>query len=128
MPGIPTENLEDLWSLAKPYLKQAIKRSEGRYSLQEIKYGCQLGEYVLWVVRNGKAAVVLEVSDYTHGKQCEIIMIGGEYMDTWIAELEEIESWCSRIGCNRMILTGRMGWQKILPEYKVKAITMVKSW
>ncbi len=127
MPGIPTENLNDLWPLAKPYLKQAIARSEGRYNLQEILYGCQLGEYILWIVRSGKAAVILEISEHTNGKQCEIIMIGGEHMNTWIVELEEIEGWAQRVGCDRMILTGRMGWQKMLPGYKPKTVTMVKE-
>lgn len=127
MPGIPLENIDEIWPLAKPYLKDAIRRSEGLYSLQGVLYGCKLGEYILWIVRNGKAAVVLEISDYIRGKQCEIIMLGGEDMGGWVDELEEIEAWSKRIGCDRMMLTGRKGWQKILPEYKTKTVTMVKS-
>ena len=126
MPGVPVENLEQLWPMAEPYIKKAVEKSDGTYTTEEIKHGC-LWEYILWIVRNGKAAIILEVSEYHSGKQCDIVMIGGDYMDEWIAELEEIEGWAKRVGCDRMILTGRLGWQKILTEYTAKTVTMVKA-
>ena len=54
-------------------------------------------------------------------------MLGGDGIDDWLKELKEIEGWASRVGCNRMILTGRAGWKKKLTDYKVKTVTMVKE-
>lgn len=127
MPGIPVENIELLWPMAEPLLKKAIDKDEGGWEIEDVKISCDIGEYILWIVRNGKAAVILEVSEYHNGKQCDIVMIGGDVMDEWIGELEEIEGWAKRVGCDRMILTGRLGWQKILTEYTTKTVTMVKE-
>ena len=126
MPGVPKENLEQLWTMAEPLLKKAIDK-DADWHIEDVKISCDIGEYILWIVRNGKAAIILEVSEYHSGKQCDIVMIGGDYMDEWIAELEEIEGWAKRVGCDRMILTGRLGWQKILTEYTAKTVTMVKA-
>lgn len=124
MPGIPKENLEELWPLAERYFINGDK-----YGELDIKYhkdNCFSGESILWMSRNGKVAVILSVSKYKNGKECNIIMIAGKHLNTWIDELSEIEGWAARAGCDRMILTGRKGWQKILPEYEIKTLTMVK--
>lgn len=127
MPGIPVESLKELWPMARPYLEKAIKKGEYGYDIEDIKISCEIGEYILWIVRNGNAAIILEVSDYPFGKQCDIVMLGGDKMDGWLDELAEIEGWASRVGCNRMTLTGREGWKKKLTDYKVKTVTMVKE-
>ena len=61
MPGIPIENLEQLWPMAEPYLEKAIKQGECEYDVRDVKISCEIGEYILWIVRNGKAAIILEV-------------------------------------------------------------------
>ena len=127
MPGVPVENLEQLWPMAEPLLNKAIEKAEGGWEIEDVKISCDIGEYILWIVRNGKAAVILEVSEYHNGKQCDIVMIGGDIMNEWIDELDEIEGWAKRVGCNRMILTGRIGWQKMLKDYTTKTVTMVKA-
>lgn len=127
MPGIPTENLEKLWPTIEEYLLKAISKGEYGYDIEDVKISCEIGEYILWIGRNGKVAVILEVSDYPLGTQCDIVMLGGEEIEGWLSELEEIEGWCSRIGCNRMTLTGRKGWAKMLTDYETKTITMVKA-
>ena len=126
MPGVPVENLEQLWPMAEPLLKKATEK-DADWRIENVKFNCEIGHYILWIVRNGNAAIILEVSTYHNGKQCDIVMIGGDYMDEWITELKEIEGWAKRVGCDRMILTGRLGWQKILTEYTAKTVTMVKA-
>lgn len=128
MPGVPIDNLEQLWPMAEPHIKKALKKSDGTYTIEEVKYGCLSGEYILWLVKSGKAAIILMVSEYHKRKQCDILMLGGDDMDSWLVELDEIEGWAQKVGCDRMILTGRKGWEKMLPGYKIKTVTMVKSW
>ena len=125
MPGIPVENIEELWPLAAP-LFDGIKSDEP-FDPEEYKAQCLNGDFILWMGRNGKVAVMLEVSDYHNGKQCDIVMLVGQDLPGWIDELAEIEGWASRVGCNRMVLTGRPGWKKILTDYHIKEVIMVKS-
>lgn len=122
MPGIPIENIETIWPMVSHYLD----KQDADYGKEDFKGKCLRGDYILWVGRNGKVAVILEVSDYHKGKECDIVVLAGEGINDWINELSEIEEWAKRSGCNRMILTGRQGWVKVLKDYKVKTLTMVK--
>jgi len=123
MPGIPVENIETIWPMVSHYLDE----QELDYGEEDYKNKCLNGDYVLWVGRNGKVVVILEVSDYHKGKECDIVALGGEDIKTWIQELDEIEQWAKRSGCNRMILTGRKAWLRVLKEYRLKSIKMVKT-
>lgn len=125
MPGIPVDKIEELWPIVSPHF-EGTRRSTP-IKVEELKQQCLDGKFILWVVRNGKATVILEVSDYHNGKECDIVMLAGDDMPTWIDELSEIEAWASRIGCNKMTLTGRQGWVKILKDYSIKEVIMVKS-
>lgn len=120
MPGIPKENVEKLWHIAEKYL------DDGNFDLDKCKKAVLKGDYRLWIGKNGKVAVILEVLEYPKGKKCDIVMLAGEDIKTWIKELDEIEAWASMNGCNRMTLTGRQGWVKMLKDYRVKTVTMVK--
>ena len=119
MPGIPKENIKELWHIAEKYLVDD-------FDLDKCKEACLKGDYVFWVGRNGKVAVILEVLQYPKGLKCDIVMLAGEDIESWIEELAEIEGWAKRSGCNQMTLTGRKGWVKMLNEYRVKTVTMVK--
>lgn len=122
MPGIPIENIETIWPMVSRY----FDKQELDYGKEDYKKKCLSGEFVLWVGRNGKVAVILEVSDYHKGKECDIVALGGEGIKSWIQELDEIEGWAKRSGCNRMILTGRKAWLRVLKDYELKSIKMVK--
>ncbi len=125
MPGIPQEHIEEIWSLVVPLFEAA--KSEEPFKAEDYKQDCLRGKYVLWMGRNGQVAVMLEVSDYHNGKQCDIVALVGSELPSWIDELKEIEAWATRVGCSRMKLTGRPGWKKVLEDYTLKEIIMVKS-
>jgi len=125
MPGIPQEHIEEIWPLALPLFEAA--KSDEPFKSEDYKQDCLNGRSVLWMGRNGLVAVMLEVSDYHKGKQCDIVALVGSELPSWIAELKEIEAWATRTGCNRMKLTGRPGWKKVLGDYTLTEIIMVKS-
>lgn len=125
MPGIPIENIETVWPMAVCHFKK-FEDLDDRFEIEDYKQRCLSGEFVLWMGRNSKVAVILEVSDYHKGKECDIVTLAGDNIDSWIDELSEIEGWAKRIGCDRMILNGRKAWLRVLKEYELKSIKMVK--
>lgn len=127
MPGVPLESLELIWPMAAKYFEEAAKEIDDSFSIDFYKKNCLSGKYILWMGRNSKVAVILEVSEYPKGQECDIVMLAGEEIGSWIDELKEIEGWAKRAGCNRMVLTGRQGWVKVLKDYKIKTVTMVKK-
>lgn len=126
MPGVPLDKIDALWPIAEKYISIALEDAEDNFSLQDYKDKIDSGEYLLWIGREGTVVVILEVSDYHNGKECDILSIAGDGIKDWIKELGEIEEWAKRAGCNRMYLTGRKGWIKVLKDYDFKSINMVK--
>ena len=91
MPGIPIENLETIWPMAAEHFK-GKQDKDYEFNLNDYKNKCLSGEFVLWMGRNGKVAVILEVSDYHKGKECDIVTLAGDGIDSWIDELSEIDT------------------------------------
>lgn len=120
MPGIPKENIEELWYIAEKYL------DDDNFDLDKCKKAVLKDDYRLWIGRNSKVVVILEVLEYPKGKKCDIVMLAGENIETWIEELAEIEAWAKMNGCNKMTLTGRRGWVKMLSDYRIETVSMVK--
>jgi hypothetical protein len=127
MPGIPIEHIERVWPIAEAHFKNAAHTADGPFDIEELKQDCLKGVYILWIGRNSKVSVILGVSDYHNGKECDIRMLAGEEINTWISELKEIESFAKRAGCNRMTITGRKAWERTLKEYKLVTVNMVKA-
>jgi len=93
MPGIPRENIEDIWIIAEPFIKKGIARTPEAYCLEELKKKCISGDLVLWVGRKAEYALLIEVSQYHLYKNCGIVAIGGNNMDEWISDLDEVEDY-----------------------------------
>lgn len=127
MPGIPIEHIEDVWHIVSRQFENAEYANDGTFDIDELKTEIMEGNKILWMGRNTKVSVILEVLDYPKGKQCDIVSLVGEDLNTWIRELEEIEDFALRAGCIKMCLTGRKAWEKILPDYSIKTVNMVKE-
>jgi len=126
MPGVPLDKFELVWPIAAKYFEKAAETIDDSFSLEFYRESCLSGKYLLWMSRDSKVAVILEVSEYPKGQECDIVMLAGSGIENWFKELEEIESWAKRCGCNRMVLTGRQEWVRVLKNYEVKTVTMVK--
>lgn len=127
MPGVPLDKFGLVWPIAAKYFEEAAEEIEDSFSLEFYRDSCLSGKYLLWVSRDSKAAAILEVSEYPKGQECDIVMLAGTGITEWIEELDEIEAWAKRTGCNRMVLTGREEWVRVLKNYDVKTVTMVKE-
>lgn len=65
-----------------------------------------------------------EVVRLKDGLGIHIVAMAGEYTPEVMAE---IESWGKSKGCTRAYFSGRRGWERRLPDYKVRCITAVKE-
>ena len=125
MPGVPQENIDDIWPLVEIAMSGTVH--EPGFDINYYKEKCLTGDLILWVVRNGKAAIMLEVLEYPKGRCCDILTLAGYEIDSWLDELSEIEAWAKRQGCNKMTLTGRKGWVRMLSDYKIKEVVLEKE-
>lgn len=83
----------------------------------------------LWVaVADGKikAAMLTQIFEMRSGKICKALECGGEDLYSWLPLRTGIEEFAKREGCVRVIVEGRPGWSRLLPDYKMIGVTLEK--
>jgi len=76
----------------------------------------------LW--RVGDFWAITEVCQQPYGLGVHIVAMAGDFDHEIICE---IETWAKAIGCRKSYLTGRKGWARRLPDYRLTTVTCVKE-
>lgn len=90
------------------------------------------GRRLLWIVLSGdgggiaSAATTIIYASAT-GKRCRIAACGGAGVRDWIGAIADIEAFAKAEGCTEIELEGRRGWQRLLPDYQARSVTIAKA-
>jgi len=88
------------------------------------------GTRQLWVATTEEARIVAamltQIFPMRHGKVLKMMECGGSEMDTWLPLRTKIEQYAKAEGCDRVLVTGRLGWRGVLRDYKVVSVTLEK--
>ena len=126
--GVPIEKIGMVWSQAMPLLVPALGEGE---LIETVIHRLFLGSAQLWVAADGNrlcAACVTEIPIRNKRKYCNIWLAGGSGLNNWLSYLPRVEEWARANGCHAMLIEkARIGWKRILPDYKTKTIQMVKE-
>lgn len=94
--------------------------------LEQLKYGTRL----LWVAADEEAEIVAaaltQIFPMRSGLVCKVLECGGEKMREWISLRDQIEQYAKREGCGRVMIEGRPGWARMLPDYAMIGVTLEK--
>ena len=58
---------------------------------------------------------------------CDIWVAGGDLKELVDLKNERIEPIARSMSCDRMIITGRKGWEKVLTDYRLTAVKLMKE-
>lgn len=83
---------------------------------------CLADQAQLW--RDGDLWCITEVRETKAGRVLHGVALAGDYNDRLIPE---IEAWARSIGCVSAVLSGRRGFAKRLPDYRIQTITLSKE-
>lgn len=73
-------------------------------------------------------ACVTEIVSRGDRKYCNVWLAGGNGVNNWLWYLDTIEEWAKEQRCDAMLIEkARIGWRRLLPEYKTKTIQLVKE-
>jgi hypothetical protein len=115
----------EFWLVAEPLLLDAIRRDN-----------THTPESVYQLLKNNQADLWLHDSHQTAGVTFWLPAVDGPILHVWLGggrlkELEEmlpsVEEWGRQHGAARLMLTGRAGWEKVLPGFKRQAVLMTKE-
>ena len=103
---------------------EAIAPAFDRYGLHDANewvQRCKDDVAQLW--RVGDVWAITELFDGKAQRVCHIAAMAGEFTHEI---MREIEAWALRMGCAKVLFTGRKGWTRRLPGYSQIAIVMEK--
>jgi hypothetical protein len=93
----------------RKYIEDALEYSGGTHTFDDVAAGVLSGDFQLWHKDN--SAIVTEIVVYPRLKDLHFFLAGGN-----LDELQQmtpiIEDWGKSVGCTRVTLAGRKGWQR----------------
>ena len=99
---------EDLERL-RHHVEAALEYSGGTHGIEDIAEGLKSGRFQLWPADD--SVVVTEIIVYPRLKNLHFFLAGGD-LDELRLMRPIIESWGKEIGCSRVSLAGRKGWER----------------
>ena len=123
---IDSARVHEFWLHVEPLIKRAMARGTlSDYDALQQKVWC--GHALLWIVWDGAkicAVVVTSIKVVNRRKQCLIVACAGEEKDRWLSLIADIENYARDEGCVATVVIGRRGWQRVLKEYRPKAVVL----
>lgn len=124
---VPVEHLHTVWGDIHAALEPALGTAAGKVGLDDVFLAAVEGEYVLWLVLEGDAAVAVfttRVAQYPKRKALVVDWVGGKKLFRWIdAAISVIKDQAARNDCEHVEGYGRTAWARALkrhgfaPEY-----------
>lgn len=116
-----------------PLLRQAISRSEGRWTWEQAFEDISLGVLAVFVVTEGDALVgafTVRVGQSPERRWLLVEDLAGERVDEWIAGADRAVSEMARmLDCSQVMAEGRRGWGRKLKNlgWRVDSVVTVKE-
>lgn len=93
----------------RTYIEAALEYAGGTHTFNDIAAGVLNNRFQLWP--NENSAVVTEVVVYPQLKDLHYFLAGGN-LDELQQMRPHIEQWGKSVGCTRVTLAGRRGWER----------------
>ena len=100
---------EEEFERLRHHVVAALEYSGGTHKVEDIAEGIRRGQFQLWPGKN--SVVVTEIIVYPQLKDLHYFLAGGD-LDELRLMRPIIESWGKEIGCSRVSLAGRKGWER----------------
>ncbi len=132
--NIPSSNLEDVWSLVKKDISEALSYS-GNHTDAQFVYDCvKENKMQLWVVwdKDKKTTldkyygvVVTEIVKRKLIQSCNVFIVTGRQRQKWQHLINVLEDFAIENNCTNMELIARKGWEKIMEQFDYKKTHVV---
>lgn len=128
--GVPLADLDEVWpQVREGFARLCEKRGDGLWRTEDYERAVRGARMQLWIVKAEMilAAILTEIVVEPRGKKLRVLMLHGRERRRWLHLLGQLEEWARGIGCDLVEVVGRRGWQRELPGYRFKCMTMEKG-
>ena len=132
--NIPSSNLDDVWSLVKKDIAEALSYSGNHTDAQFVYDTLKEKKMQLWVVWDKDKPTTLEkyygvvVTEIVKRKliqSCNIFIVTGRHRQQWQHLISVLEDFAIENNCTNMELIARKGWQRIMEQFDYKQTHVV---
>ena len=132
--NIPSSNLDDVWSLVKKDIAEALSYSGNHTDAQFVYDTLKENKMQLWVVWDKDKPTTLEkyygvvVTEIVKRKliqSCNIFIVTGRHRQQWQHLISVLEDFAIENNCTNMELIARKGWQRIMEQFDYKQTHVV---
>lgn len=120
--------IDRFWPLAEPLLKPAMEW--GLTDEAKIVRELWVANALLWLAWDGTevlAAAITTINSSNGKKFCTIVACGGHHMEQWGFLVGKLEEFAKKEGCASIVIYGRKGWGKKLPEYGLRGVILERD-
>ena len=105
-------------------IESALKR-EGCFSVDDIQERLHWKQAQAW--SSGGSVAVTEVLNHPLQRVLNLWLIGGD-LETILNHETDVMEWAKKVGCQSAQMSGRVGWEKVVPEnWEKHSIIMKRS-
>jgi len=131
---IPSSNLDDVWSLVKKDISEALSYSGDHTDADFVYDSVKEDKMQLWVVWDKDKSTTLEkyygvvVTEIVKRKliqSCNIFIVTGRHRQKWQHLISVLEDFALENNCTNMELFARKGWKKIMEQFNYKTTHVV---
>ena len=131
---IPSSNLDDVWSLVKKDISEALSYSGNHTDADFVYDSVREDKMQLWVVWDKDKSTTLEkyygvvVTEIVKRKliqSCNIFIVTGRHRQKWQHLISVLEDFALENNCTNMELFARKGWKKIMEQFNYKTTHVV---
>ena len=132
--NIPSSNLDDVWSLVKKDISDALSYSGNHTDAQFVYETIKQNKMQLWIVwdKDKEATidkyygvVVTEIVKRKLIQSCNIFIVTGRHRQKWQHLISVLEDFAVENNCTNMELFARKGWQRIMEQFDYKQTHVV---
>lgn len=102
------------WLCCRDGLLRAIERTNGTHTEDDVLFMLFQGK--LRLLRHGESGLVVEIMESPRMKILHVFLAGGK-MDEILEMEKKLPALAKSLGCVRVTLAGRCGWERALKEH-----------
>jgi len=106
------------------FIQRALDHANGEFLLSDVEQRVQSGAWQLWVVIEAGhivGAATTQVVHYPQMAVCEVVFFSSSIpREEWLPLFgggSEFEQWAKYVGCTRIMLHGRAGFERMKPDH-----------
>lgn len=127
--AVDPKRVTEIWPAARPLIEKAYKDGDQEVP-PNVLADLRCGKRLLWLAvdenENIIAAMLTQLFKMVSGKMCKMQECGGARMKEWKHLRRRIEDYARAEGCYKVLVEGREGWKRIMPDYDQVAVVLEK--